>query len=420
MVTAQMKVGGLYRLKTKEELNTHQGTDEEGYLKLKICPSGHDEYRMLASFVQNFLKKFGIGELKFRGPDEWSQYLNIEFNDNPQDKNEIINLINSLGFWACLDGDDGVIDLADVDLNILKFVFPSQSFSFKTEPIQQKFSDSVTPQHFHLGMLQDREFPSKNGDEEPEQKKSVVPRQKSTETILVIPKEKEPEKKVTPTTNGHKVLLFEDLLGTEDLSLPVSFKPRKGTEISESGSFSLSKTFWKWEKSFNSRNLASGIESFEILNLRNEKTRQAFGDALPREHRRELFMTIEGVEYWNDSRATNVNAVWFTLEMTQKPIIWIAGGQDKGNDYDPIFELVREKVTSLICLGADTSRIAKVFREIVPEITQVSSMIQAVEVAYQKAKPGNTVLLSPACASFDLFENYEDRGRQFKEAVRAL
>jgi UDP-N-acetylmuramoylalanine--D-glutamate ligase len=126
------------------------------------------------------------------------------------------------------------------------------------------------------------------------------------------------------------------------------------------------------------------------------------------------------VEYINDSKATNVNSTWYALESMHKPVVWIAGGQDKGNDYSSLLPLVKERVRAIICLGKDNQKIRAVFGDMVESIVETQSAEDAVRIAYQIAKRGEAVLLSPACASFDLFENYEDRGLQFKEAVQRL
>ncbi len=137
-------------------------------------------------------------------------------------------------------------------------------------------------------------------------------------------------------------------------------------------------------------------------------------------HRLELVGTLDGVEYINDSKATNVDSVYYALKAMQKPVIWIAGGTDKGNDYSPVRELVREKVKALICLGADNSKLIKVFSEDLRIIEEAKSAEEAVRKSALHAEAGDVVLLSPACASFDLFKNYEDRGNQFREAVLSL
>jgi len=138
------------------------------------------------------------------------------------------------------------------------------------------------------------------------------------------------------------------------------------------------------------------------------------------EHRLEKVSTIRGVDYINDSKATNVNSTWYALESMDKPTVWIAGGVDKGNDYEMLKQLVAEKVRILVCMGLDNSKLHEAFGDCVDLIINTSSAQEAVHVASKMAKSGETVLLSPACASFDLFKNYEDRGRQFKAAVKQL
>jgi len=138
------------------------------------------------------------------------------------------------------------------------------------------------------------------------------------------------------------------------------------------------------------------------------------------EHRMERVIKVHGIEFINDSKATNVNSTWYALECVANPVIWIAGGVDKGNDYSELEELVKEKVKAIICMGLDNSKIHKAFDKIVSNIIDVRSMQEAVQTAYFLGKDGDAVLLSPACASFDLFENYEDRGWQFKKCVKEL
>ena len=127
-----------------------------------------------------------------------------------------------------------------------------------------------------------------------------------------------------------------------------------------------------------------------------------------------------GIHFINDSKATNVNATWFALESMADSVIWIAGGVDKGNEYQMLAPLVKDRVKALICLGVDNSKLIESFQNDVPHIYETQSMVEAVGFAYQLGTKGDSVLLSPACASFDLFENYEDRGNQFKAAVKAL
>ncbi len=165
--------------------------------------------------------------------------------------------------------------------------------------------------------------------------------------------------------------------------------------------------------------LAAGIAA-RLIDIKNEVIRESLSDFDNIEHRLEKVNTVHGIEFINDSKATNVNSAWYALESMEKPVIWIAGGIDKGNDYALLADLVREKVKAIICLGTDNKKLHKAFRDIVPEIRDVTSAADAVREAYALGRKGDVVLLSPACASFDLFKSYEDRGRQFKAAVRSL
>jgi len=160
--------------------------------------------------------------------------------------------------------------------------------------------------------------------------------------------------------------------------------------------------------------------SARSLELRKEVIRESLTDFQGVEHRLEYVMSVNGIEFVNDSKATNINSTWYALESFHKPIVLILGGVDKGNDYAMLEELVAQKVKAIVCLGLETKKIHKAFKDKVKEIVDVTSAVEAVNASYRLAKPGDVVLLSPACASFDLFENYEDRGRQFKAAVRGL
>lgn len=168
-----------------------------------------------------------------------------------------------------------------------------------------------------------------------------------------------------------------------------------------------------------SNTMAGGIAS-RIIEIRKEVIRDSLSDFQNVEHRLELVTSISGVEYINDSKATNVNSTWYALESMQNPTVWIVGGVDKGNDYTMLTELVEQKVKTIICLGKDVAKIHAAFGSVVDSIIDAETMQEAVFHAYQESKKGDSVLLSPACASFDLFENYEDRGRQFKDCVRSL
>jgi UDP-N-acetylmuramoylalanine--D-glutamate ligase len=168
---------------------------------------------------------------------------------------------------------------------------------------------------------------------------------------------------------------------------------------------------------YNSMAAALSARSLEI---RKEMVRESLTDFQNIEHRLEYVMTVNGIEFVNDSKATNINSTWYALECFHKPIVLILGGVDKGNDYAMLEGLVKEKVKAIVCLGIDTKKIHRAFKSMVTEIIDVTSADDAVKESYRLAKPGDVVLLSPACASFDLFENYEDRGRKFKAAVRGL
>ena len=165
--------------------------------------------------------------------------------------------------------------------------------------------------------------------------------------------------------------------------------------------------------------MASGIVA-KVLELRNETIRESMGNFKNIEHRLEFVAKISDVTYINDSKATNVNSTWYALESVGNEVVLILGGVDKGNDYGMLKDLVRSKVKAIVCLGKDNKRIHEAFEDDVEIIVNTFSAHEAVQVAYHLAKKGNTVLLSPACASFDLFKNYEDRGNQFKAAVKEL
>ncbi len=165
--------------------------------------------------------------------------------------------------------------------------------------------------------------------------------------------------------------------------------------------------------------LATALPS-KIAEIKNETIRESLKTFENLEHRLEFVNTINGVDYINDSKATSVHAAYYALVSQTKPVIWICGGQDKGNDYTELYSVVKDKVKAIVCLGKDNSKIIAAFKNIVPVIVDTHSMPDAVKSAYRLAKKGDVVLLSPACASFDLFESYEERGNKFKEFVQQL
>jgi UDP-N-acetylmuramoylalanine--D-glutamate ligase len=170
----------------------------------------------------------------------------------------------------------------------------------------------------------------------------------------------------------------------------------------------------------NSYNSMAAAISAKLIGVRNEKIRESLEDFKNLEHRLEFVATIKGVDFINDSKATNVNSTWYALESMTKPVVLIAGGVDKGNDYTLIKDLVNKRVKAIICLGKDNEKLHAAFASEVGYILDTQSMEQAVQMAYNITDKGDVVLLSPCCASFDLFENYEDRGKQFKRNVLNL
>lgn len=165
--------------------------------------------------------------------------------------------------------------------------------------------------------------------------------------------------------------------------------------------------------------MAAGIAG-NLLNIRKPVIRESLSDFHNAEHRLEHVSSVHGIEFINDSKATNVNSTWYALESMTKPVVLILGGIDKGNDYSMLKDLIAEKVKAIVCLGVDNKKIHKAFGSVIPVMTDVSTAEEAVRKSYSLAKQGDVVLLSPSCASFDLFQNYEDRGRKFKNAVRSL
>lgn len=168
----------------------------------------------------------------------------------------------------------------------------------------------------------------------------------------------------------------------------------------------------------NTKNAMAAAMAASILKVRNQTIRESLEDFKGVPHRLELVAKLKGVTYINDSKATNINATFYALDSIKNRIVWIVGGVDKGNDYLELMPLVREKVKAIICLGLDNSKIVQTFNNVVELIVETAGAEEAVKVAKKVAENGDTVLLSPACASFDLFENYQDRGNKFKEAIK--
>ncbi|OIR02987.1 UDP-N-acetylmuramoylalanine--D-glutamate ligase [mine drainage metagenome] len=221
-----------------------------------------------------------------------------------------------------------------------------------------------------------------------------------------------------------------DLLTTHTNPLPFSMKHeiKKGGYIKgdqmmlriQEERVSMSIYDFALKGKHNNYNTMAACIAATTIGIRKEKIREAVKDFQSLEHRMEFIASVRGVEFINDSKATNVNSTWFALESMNKPTVLVLGGTDKGNDYSLIAELVKDKVKAIVCMGVDNKKIIAAFKDIVPTIVETSSAKQAVNASFKLATKGDVVLLSPACASFDLFKNYEDRGRQFKDAVREL
>ncbi len=192
------------------------------------------------------------------------------------------------------------------------------------------------------------------------------------------------------------------------------------TEINQSNPYTMLTSELALRGKHNTYNSMAAAIVGQVFNIRKDDIREALTNFQNVEHRLEKVAMVRGVEFINDSKATNVNSAWYALESMDKPVVWIAGGTDKGNEYTMLKELVKDKVRIIVCMGLDNHKIHEAFGKDVDMILNTTSAQEAVHVAFKLAKQGEAVLLSPACASFDLFKNYEDRGRQFKTAVRNL
>lgn len=212
-------------------------------------------------------------------------------------------------------------------------------------------------------------------------------------------------------------------------TLPISMQREmpKGAHIkdgkmtlSHGDSFSMSIFDFALKGKHNQYNSMAAAVAGSVIGIRKEKIRDAVASFESLEHRMEMVATVRGIDFINDSKATNVNSTWFALESMEKPVTLILGGVDKGNDYELIKDMVAEKVKAIVCMGVDNSKIHAAFVGVVGKIIDTATAEDAVKRAYEVSQKGDVVLLSPACASFDLFKNYEDRGQQFKKAVKEL
>jgi len=233
--------------------------------------------------------------------------------------------------------------------------------------------------------------------------------------------------------NGQDVRIKEELRFRQIISSKIPFSNSKGNMCNQTYSennnikseinknkFMISLENLSLKGKHNVQNSMAAATVAQLLNITNQDLKESLSNFQSINHRMEHVLTIQKVKYINDSKATNVNAVYYALDSMKSSTVWIVGGVDKGNNYNELLPLVREKVKAIICLGLDNKKIIDTFSSISDLIIETPSMIQAVNSAYRIAKPNDVVLLSPACSSFDLFENFEDRGNQFKECVRKL
>ena len=219
---------------------------------------------------------------------------------------------------------------------------------------------------------------------------------------------------------GIKARMFPISLKKTDLEMGAFLKEEEITIIDNKTSIKMTLEQLALQGKHNAYNsMAAGVAA-KLMDIRRSTLKQCLSDFHNVAHRLEYVSSVHGISFINDSKATNVNSTWYALEFYNKPIIWIAGGQDKGNDYTMLKDLVKEKVKAIVCLGKDNDTIHNEFGDIIETIVDTDTANNAVNAAYLLAKKGDVVLLSPACASFDLFESYEDRGDQFKDAVKNL
>jgi UDP-N-acetylmuramoylalanine--D-glutamate ligase len=190
--------------------------------------------------------------------------------------------------------------------------------------------------------------------------------------------------------------------------------------INNNDEFTMDTTHLALEGKHNLKNAMAAASVAQLMKIRKMTIKESMSNFEGVEHRLEKVLKIQNVQYINDSKATNVNATFYALDSMKSPTVWIVGGVDKGNDYEELMHLVHEKVKAIVCLGVDNKKIIEAFGNVVDVMIEVENMDDAVKLSQRLAEKGDAVLLSPACASFDLFKNYEDRGNQFKRAVQNL
>jgi len=229
------------------------------------------------------------------------------------------------------------------------------------------------------------------------------------------------DEKITEWLNNNKVR-------AQKIPFSLSGNNKKGVYVKndtivskiKKGEFTMPINELSLEGKHNVKNAMAAISVAQLKNIRKKTIMESLSNFQGVEHRLEKVLKIQSVEYVNDSKATNTNSTYYALDSMTTPTVWIVGGVDKGNDYNELMQLVREKVKAIVCLGLDNAKIMNAFGNVVDVMVETTSMSEAVKIAQKMAEKGDTVLLSPACASFDLFESYEDRGKQFKAAVQNL
>lgn len=379
------------------------------YERQQLVPESHDDFLFLADLVEDYIFHFEIIGFDMYPPDEWSQYAILELINSNIDQNSFVESLREIGLWAEQDGDKVFVDLADLDNKLFQKVFPDREVSITLSSVYSE-NGVVTPEVLQEIMLKKGLLESEQEEvfESVEEKKSVTkPEKSSTQKIQPLPQ--------TSVEYDYEldgvILDFTELYPSKSRSTDLRSLDEKSKSYEKSWSI--------FDDHYEGKNIKSTPE-FIAKNLRF-LTKEVVRDSITLfdqvEHRLEVVKEINGITFVNDSKATNVNSAWYALSEMNAPVIWIAGGVDKGNDYSILYDEIREKVSSLICIGEDNLKLLDAFADKVDSIFEISDMQKAVQAAYDLGYPGTIVLLSPACASFDLFESYEHRGWEFKKAV---
>jgi UDP-N-acetylmuramoylalanine--D-glutamate ligase len=394
----------------KAELNQHGIAFEEG---------SHDQERILAMSL--IIKSPGIpdkapllqeihrkglpviSEIEFAARYTQSFTIGITgSNGKTTTTNLIYHLLATAGKDVAMGGNVGksfarIVAERDYTFYVLELS------SFQLEGIQEYRPDiamllNITPDHLDRYEYQLEKYAAA--------KFNIIKAQEATDTFLY---------------NAHDPILggLRENYPTLAKTLPLSFQMTEGTRLNIGGfNFEMSTTPLMGRHNY--MNALFAVQTALQIGIAPKVIQEGLNTFLNAPHRLEKVATVNGVNYINDSKATNVDSVYYALEAMTQPTVWIVGGQDKGNDYGPLLDFVKAKVKAIVCMGLDNSKIVQTFSGMVENIVETRSAVEAVQKAAQFASTGDTVLLSPACASFDLFQNYEDRGNQFKAAVLKL